>query len=165
MTLTKMNFLKKKLGNKIRALRIAKGFRSQKAFAGALGLTQPTVSRWERGENYPSEEHFPLLTELLKISKEDLASDSFHYPPVSPNNGTIMEPMHTYGSGSDELRKSITSVTEALAAMQRIVNDLNDRIARVEELRVTLLSAEELEVLKQIRKSKNNGSKNNNKKR
>lgn len=61
----------KAIGDRIRKLRGTKGFRSQQALAEALGVSLPTVNRWETGKSAP-EEKLPALCEALGVTAEHL---------------------------------------------------------------------------------------------
>jgi DNA-binding transcriptional regulator YiaG len=57
------------VGNLIRELRLAIGL-TQEQFAAVLGVTYPTVNRWERGRAKPS----PMAMKLIKEILHDLGA-------------------------------------------------------------------------------------------
>jgi len=61
----------KAIGDRIRQLRVTAGFRSQQALAERLGVSLPTVNRWETGKQAP-EEKMPVLCEALGVTAEHL---------------------------------------------------------------------------------------------
>lgn len=63
------------LGRRIRKLRRAKGYESMEAFAYALGVSWPTVSRYERGIAAPSMERLHQIADVLGVPIDDLLND------------------------------------------------------------------------------------------
>jgi len=62
------------IGSRIKKRRIELGFKTQQAFADALGVDQPRVNKWENGANLPDAKHQALICKVLKIDREDLLS-------------------------------------------------------------------------------------------
>jgi transcriptional regulator with XRE-family HTH domain len=62
-----------RLGELIRARRIEEGYSSQEMLAAELGVTQPTVSAWERGEAIPTLKALVALSRVLGIRMRELA--------------------------------------------------------------------------------------------
>lgn len=54
-------------GENLRTLRGLAGFRSQKAFADALGVHKNAVQKWEAGERAPRDVHKARIARLLKV--------------------------------------------------------------------------------------------------
>ncbi len=52
--------------NIIASLRKKKGW-TQTVFAGKLGISPQSISKWERGVGYPDIALFPVLAELLEV--------------------------------------------------------------------------------------------------
>lgn len=52
-------------GKRLRAIRIAEGFESARAFADALGVEPNTLTTWERGSRLPTLETFLRLCQVL----------------------------------------------------------------------------------------------------
>jgi transcriptional regulator with XRE-family HTH domain len=63
------------LGAKIRRLRRAKGYESMEAFAHDLGLSWPTVSRYERGLTTPPPAKLHRIADVLGTTAEALLSE------------------------------------------------------------------------------------------
>ena len=53
-------------------LRVAAGFIKQQELATALGLTQQSVSRWERGLTRPRSNDIPALEKLVRAKVDEL---------------------------------------------------------------------------------------------
>jgi len=45
---------------------------SQKQLAKMLGVKTMTLSRWERGDNFPRKKHWPTIKEATGIAPSDL---------------------------------------------------------------------------------------------
>ena len=61
------------IGARIRDARKAAGFKSQDAFAAALGMNdRRQVSRWETGANVPEEAYREKLAELTGLREEEM---------------------------------------------------------------------------------------------
>lgn len=65
--------LSTRLGELIRTRRLDEGF-SQEQLAGQLGVTQPSVSAWERGEAIPNLKAMVGLARVLGIRMSELAA-------------------------------------------------------------------------------------------
>lgn len=65
--------LNKKLGERIRAARIASGF-SQEDLGDALKLTRSSVSLWEKGRSVPEDENLKVLADVLQVTPEYLVT-------------------------------------------------------------------------------------------
>lgn len=63
----------------LEATRKAMGFRTNTALAEALGIPQPTVSRWKSGAQ-PSVEHLAKLSDLFGVSLKTLLVLAGHLP-------------------------------------------------------------------------------------
>lgn len=57
----------KDFGKSVASLRASQGFFSQRNFAVALGVSNATVARIERGESEPTNETLEKMAELLKV--------------------------------------------------------------------------------------------------
>ncbi len=65
----------------IRRLRDYLGFRKQADFAGALKVSQPHISRLERGETALTERHQRRIRELAKERRKAWSDSWFFDPP------------------------------------------------------------------------------------
>lgn len=63
--------IKKKIGNKIAELRRENNL-SQKSFGGKLGVSQDTVSLWEKGKSLPATEYVIEIAQLFQLSTDEL---------------------------------------------------------------------------------------------
>ena len=63
--------------NRLRELRENAGF-SQCSLAARLGLTPPTINRWEHGRACPRLQNLKKLADLYGVSVRDL-KESVHY--------------------------------------------------------------------------------------
>ena len=61
-------------GEKIKKLRVASDM-SQDELAEKLFVTRTAVSKWETGKGYPSIDSLKLLSDLFRISMDELISD------------------------------------------------------------------------------------------
>jgi len=70
----------KKLGEQIKALRIAQGFSSAEAFANERGLNRAQYGKFEKGKNL----HYSNLLKVvqaLRVSLREFYSEGFDNPP------------------------------------------------------------------------------------
>jgi transcriptional regulator with XRE-family HTH domain len=70
----------KKLGERIRALRIAQGFTSAEAFANERGIARAQYGKFENGKNL----HYSNLlrvVQALRVSLREFYSEGFDNPP------------------------------------------------------------------------------------
>ncbi len=63
--------IKKKIGNKIAELRRENNL-SQKDFGEKLGVSQDTVSLWEKGKSLPATEYVIEIAQLFQLSTDEL---------------------------------------------------------------------------------------------
>lgn len=63
--------IKKKIGNKIAELRRENNL-SQKNFGEKLGVSQDTVSLWEKGKSLPATEYVIEIAQLFQLSTDEL---------------------------------------------------------------------------------------------
>lgn len=63
--------IKKKIGNKIAELRRENNL-SQKSFGEKLGVSQDTVSLWEKGKSLPATEYVIEIAQLFQLSTDEL---------------------------------------------------------------------------------------------
>ena len=56
---------------------------TQAELAAITGVTQATVSRWERGELFPNLRELALIREAAKAAKPDAWDDSLIFEPRS----------------------------------------------------------------------------------
>ena len=61
--------------NKVRELRTAAGM-TQKALADQLGVTVPTVSKWELGQRTPELERVFRMTLIFGVAVEDIVQQT-----------------------------------------------------------------------------------------
>lgn len=59
---------------------------SQRRFAGAVGVSQPTVSDWLSGEKEPKSRYVPKMAEVLGLSVNDLLSETAGISGNTPDN-------------------------------------------------------------------------------
>ena len=87
------------IGTKIKATRKQKGY-TQEQLAEMLNVSPNTISRYERGRNFPSHEHMLQLSEILDLSIDDsyyqkrnetIGIDDLNHllQTLSPNNQEI----------------------------------------------------------------------------
>ena len=63
--------IKKKIGNKIAEIRRDNNL-SQKDFGKKLGVSQDTVSLWEKGKSFPATEYVIEISQLFQIPTDEL---------------------------------------------------------------------------------------------
>lgn len=63
--------IKKKIGNKIAELRRENNL-SQKDFGEKLGVSQDTISLWEKGKSLPATEYVIEIAQLFQLSTDEL---------------------------------------------------------------------------------------------
>lgn len=84
------------IASRVAALRKARGW-SQARFAEELGVTQPTVSRWERGIDEPEDIHIDRMASLAGISPAQ-----FRYG-TDTVNGQLTVPVVGYVGAGEEI--------------------------------------------------------------
>lgn len=62
-------------GNRLKELRIAKKW-NQEDLANAMGLTQASISQFEKGQRIPTPANINKLAEVLGVSRESLAGEN-----------------------------------------------------------------------------------------
>lgn len=72
------------IGSRIRALRIANGYKSQQELADVLYVNQTAVSQWERGATTPNNQTLLRLCELFHCSSDYILGQSDAPGPVVP---------------------------------------------------------------------------------
>jgi len=70
-----------KLGERIRVLRIKKGY-TQNSLAVRLCVSKQAVSKWENDISYPDIFLLPRLAKLLNITLDDLFSETVFFEEV-----------------------------------------------------------------------------------
>ncbi|AOT70635.1 helix-turn-helix domain-containing protein [Geosporobacter ferrireducens] len=75
-----MNFYEK-----LQKLRKRNGL-SQEQLAGELGVSRQAVSKWESGQGYPEIDKIILLSDIFKVSLDDLLREDNH---IAVNNDSI----------------------------------------------------------------------------
>ena len=63
---------------------------SQSELAAMIGVTQPTMSSWESGEQSPTLKNCLLLAEALGCSLNDIVGTSAYEVPVNAENGVVI---------------------------------------------------------------------------
>lgn len=62
-------------GNRLKELRIAKNW-NQEDLANAMGLTQASISQFEKGQRIPTPANIKKFAEVLGVSRESLAGEN-----------------------------------------------------------------------------------------
>lgn len=62
-------------GNRLKELRIAKKW-NQEDLANAMGLTQASISQFEKGQRIPTPANINKFAEVLGVSRESLAGEN-----------------------------------------------------------------------------------------
>ncbi|MFD0767136.1 helix-turn-helix domain-containing protein [Mucilaginibacter lutimaris] len=70
----------KKLGERIRAIRIAQGFTSAETFANERGLGRAQYGKFEKGKNLNYANLLKVL-QALRVSLREFYSEGFEEPP------------------------------------------------------------------------------------
>lgn len=72
---------RKTFATRLRAMRIAKGYKTSKEFAEAIGIEVGTYNRYERAETEPSLETFLRICHLLGTDPNFLLLGKVHLKP------------------------------------------------------------------------------------
>ena len=76
-------------GELLARLRVAAGFTKQQELATALGVTQQSVSRWEKGLARPRSNDIPTLEKLVRAKEDELlAAAGYQVAPADPRGET-----------------------------------------------------------------------------
>lgn len=68
---TKNHDRARKIGNRIKKLRMQRGI-SQQEFAAEIGITPQAVSRWECGMSLPEPSKLPAIANILGVTINDI---------------------------------------------------------------------------------------------
>ena len=95
-------------GERLRAMRILKGFRRQTELAAALStpkesVTQQMISKYETGKGPPSVDMLIRIIELLDCSADYLLGRSDHTEPLTEDESRWLE---SHRSGDDSALES-----------------------------------------------------------
>lgn len=74
-----MDGIKQNFGDFLRVLRRSKGFKQQKDFAEATGVSQGTISRIENGTQKPTPDTLKIFSRVLNFSYTDLMVKAGYY--------------------------------------------------------------------------------------
>lgn len=120
------------LKEKLKKLRIEKGYKTKKEFAKAVGLPYTTYSNYENGSRVPSMDNLERIAKTLGITVNDLCL-SLDLDRLADQLGkTIEEPEF-----SDEVYYTLTPDEVALLTLYNQLNDAGKKAAmeRLQELR------------------------------
>ncbi len=137
-----------RFAQRLRAIRIPRGFKTARSFARALGIDENRYTRYERAEVEPDLQLLMRICELLKATPNDLLCDTIGAAPVagtmhygfSDTAAASFEPpprAKAGGAGDDE-RKALAwqlAETVALAKAQTASNNAEE-LAAIEKLRL-----------------------------
>jgi transcriptional regulator with XRE-family HTH domain len=87
---------------------------SQRELAHRVGVSQQTVSDWERGRALPEMHRIPLLAEVLGTDAETMAANV--YPGVDGTNPILDEAVIRHRVASDVARKVVEQARELFGA-------------------------------------------------
>lgn len=82
--------------NRIKELRLAKGYKTQKELADHLYVNQTAVSQWERGVTMPSSQMLLKLSELFDVTVDYLIGN-VNEPFFILDNKGILKDINSYG--------------------------------------------------------------------
>lgn len=106
-----MDDLRKVVGQRLKERRLKKGFKSQKAFAEALGTDQSTVGRWEAGLFLPATSYLEKIYSLLGTDQLDLFGISTEEArPETPTQAAMAQVIAEQQKEIDELRAQLDSL-------------------------------------------------------
>jgi len=105
---------------------------TQGDFADRLGLTQPSISAWERDEALPSADQLPRIARVLGCSVEDLVVGVDPAYDRLRSKGRDL-PDHADGATSDPHRKGVSDVVPAAgtAAQTRVLTEVTEAYERL----------------------------------
>ena len=118
-------------GNKIRALRMLRGF-SQEYMADKLEITQTTYSRIETNQQKLTAEMLEKLSSILGVSVTDITSNE---PLIIQNNasnyGAQGRIENFYADQKELFEKIIASKDSEIQNLKEVIQSLKDVIASV----------------------------------
>jgi transcriptional regulator with XRE-family HTH domain len=128
---------------------------SQEKLAGMIGVTPPTISRWEHGHSYPSEEGMiSKLAEALGIPI-DYFTELSDEAKLNNNHGTQLR---SEGPSYKEIAREHREWSKELPALRREVENLRVlEVPRLEHLVISL--REKIDSLKETCERKNEENK------
>lgn len=139
-----------RFAQRLRAIRIPRGFKTARSFAKALGIDENRYTRYERAEVEPDLQLLLRMCELLKATPNDLLCDTIGSPPVDATipYGFADRPAAHFEAGpraktapdasADDVRKAIAwqlAETVALVKARRQMAD-TDALSAIEKLRL-----------------------------
>ena len=71
-----------RFAQRLRAIRIPRGFKTARSFARALGIDENRYTRYERAEVEPDLQLLLRMCELLRATPNDLLCDTIGSPPI-----------------------------------------------------------------------------------
>lgn len=108
-------------GNALMEARLAAGFAQQAEFASALGISQQTVSRWERGSSRPRPAQIPAIAAVAKIEVEELLMAA-GYAPVSVPQLSIDHPWPLDALAPETFERFCVDLTTLLHGADAVVS-------------------------------------------
>lgn len=107
----------KRIGTRVRAARVRAGFKSQAAFAEALGVSDETVGRVERGAFEPSLSTMVAIADVLRLPIDEIVGRQV---PAPRDRDLARRLAQIVESLDDETRRNVFQIVERLArAMPR----------------------------------------------
>jgi transcriptional regulator with XRE-family HTH domain len=122
---------RKLVGQKIRQRRKELGFKTQADLADKIGVDSSRVSRWETGDDFPTDYRAELLTHL-KVSEEYLFGEKPAAPPP-PDSNSIFEYVKNL-EAENKVLKSSALPSDLSLIKRKLINkilDLSDDDASV----------------------------------
>ncbi len=140
-----------RFAQRLRAIRIPRGFKTARSFARALGIDENRYTRYERAEVEPDLQLLLRMCELLRATPNDLLCDTIGSPPVDSRMayGFADAPAAGFESsapskappadtaGDDERKAIAWQLAETVAmikASRRVANP--DELSAIEKLRL-----------------------------
>ena len=122
------------IGQKIRAIREAKGMTAREVAARSEGMGTPSYSRIETGASEPTIDSLRRIAAALGVKIGDLLDEDFQPEPLSTQDASLVAKVKMIESLDEEERKIVFSLVDALAGKRKLKEELGKFLAGANRL-------------------------------
>ena len=122
------------IGQKIRAIREAKGMTAREVAARSEGMGSPAYSRIETGASEPTIDSLRRIAAALGVKMGDLLDEDFQPEPLSTQDASLVAKVKMIESLDEEERRIVFSLVDALAGKRKLKEELGKFLAGANRL-------------------------------